>query len=84
MASGSYITPIYSRSQSEVQGDLHKSFKTVGLCEASKETIFTQLLQLHVALSRRRSKDGIKMLRNLEKKVIRNIVFEEEDACMKT
>ncbi|GFV25972.1 hypothetical protein TNCV_2693381 [Trichonephila clavipes] len=24
MASGSYMTPIYSRSQSEVQGDLHK------------------------------------------------------------
>ncbi|GFS98954.1 hypothetical protein TNCV_3896441 [Trichonephila clavipes] len=23
MASGSYMTPIYSRSQSEVQGDLH-------------------------------------------------------------
>ncbi|GFV08378.1 hypothetical protein TNCV_328121 [Trichonephila clavipes] len=26
MASGSYMTPIYSRSQSEVQGDLHKLF----------------------------------------------------------
>ncbi|GFV99253.1 hypothetical protein TNCV_1512251 [Trichonephila clavipes] len=24
MATGSYLTPIYSRSQSEVQGDLHK------------------------------------------------------------
>ncbi|GFW90976.1 hypothetical protein TNCV_1758501 [Trichonephila clavipes] len=24
MATGSYMTPIYSRSQSEVQGDLHK------------------------------------------------------------
>ncbi|GFU47454.1 hypothetical protein TNCV_4217731 [Trichonephila clavipes] len=24
MASGSYMTPIYSRSQNEVQGDLHK------------------------------------------------------------
>ncbi|GFV56742.1 hypothetical protein TNCV_2539441 [Trichonephila clavipes] len=24
MATGSYTTPIYSRSQSEVQGDLHK------------------------------------------------------------
>ncbi|GFX71660.1 hypothetical protein TNCV_2696481 [Trichonephila clavipes] len=25
MATGSYLTPTYSRSQSEVQGDLHKS-----------------------------------------------------------
>ncbi|GFT18546.1 hypothetical protein TNCV_176501 [Trichonephila clavipes] len=25
MATGSYMTPIYSRSQSEVQGDLHNS-----------------------------------------------------------
>ncbi|GFW78726.1 hypothetical protein TNCV_4261491 [Trichonephila clavipes] len=24
MATGSYMTPIYSRSQSEIQGDLHK------------------------------------------------------------
>ncbi|GFV33698.1 hypothetical protein TNCV_4568131 [Trichonephila clavipes] len=24
MATGSYLNPIYSRSQSEVQGDLHK------------------------------------------------------------
>ncbi|GFX77239.1 uncharacterized protein TNCV_5063721 [Trichonephila clavipes] len=24
MATGSYMTPIYSRSQSEVQGDLHR------------------------------------------------------------
>ncbi|GFX22707.1 hypothetical protein TNCV_2994401 [Trichonephila clavipes] len=28
MATGSYMTPIYSRSQSEVQGDLHKSQRT--------------------------------------------------------
>ncbi|GFW68757.1 hypothetical protein TNCV_3639721 [Trichonephila clavipes] len=27
MATGSYMTPIYSRSQSEVQGDLHNFFK---------------------------------------------------------
>ncbi|GFW45939.1 hypothetical protein TNCV_4496581 [Trichonephila clavipes] len=27
MATGSYLTPIYSRSQSEVQGDLHKCSK---------------------------------------------------------
>ncbi|GFW29942.1 hypothetical protein TNCV_4999821 [Trichonephila clavipes] len=26
MATGSYMTPTYSRSQSEVQGDLHKYF----------------------------------------------------------
>ncbi|GFX05421.1 hypothetical protein TNCV_1007431 [Trichonephila clavipes] len=33
MATGSYMTPIYSRSQSEVQGDLHKytSGKVTGI-----------------------------------------------------
>ncbi|GFT10240.1 hypothetical protein TNCV_3735111 [Trichonephila clavipes] len=29
MATGSYLTPTYSRSQSEVQGDLHKSSSVI-------------------------------------------------------
>ncbi|GFX16781.1 hypothetical protein TNCV_2517611 [Trichonephila clavipes] len=29
MATGSYLTPIYSRSQSEVQGDLHKTCRYI-------------------------------------------------------
>ncbi|GFX84731.1 hypothetical protein TNCV_725381 [Trichonephila clavipes] len=29
MATGSYMTPIYSRSQSEVQGDLHKRINII-------------------------------------------------------
>ncbi|GFU29534.1 hypothetical protein TNCV_1414431 [Trichonephila clavipes] len=53
-----------------------QSFQNLGVCVTSKETIFT-LGQLHVALSRCRRNDEIKIQYNLEEKMIRNAVFEQ-------
>ncbi|GFV54068.1 hypothetical protein TNCV_1071911 [Trichonephila clavipes] len=53
MASGSYMTPIYSRSQSEVQGDLHNCgtpFESALLCASRKSSdgeYSRQLQSLH-------------------------------------
>ncbi|GFV95908.1 protein GVQW3 [Trichonephila clavipes] len=45
MATGSYLTPIYSRSQSEVQGDLHTVLKKLG--HYATET-FAKLQQAYI------------------------------------
>lgn len=53
-----------------------QSFEKVGLCVTSDETIFTHG-QLYVALSRCKSRAGIKIQCSLPQKVIKNIVFDE-------
>ncbi|GFU68011.1 hypothetical protein TNCV_2823541 [Trichonephila clavipes] len=47
MATGSYLTPTYSRSQSEVQGDLHKTD-----WNCTRKSIFTCFAQMSDRLPR--------------------------------
>ncbi|GFW36988.1 hypothetical protein TNCV_5018861 [Trichonephila clavipes] len=37
MATGSYLTPIYSRSQSEIQGDLHNFLDSISIVDSFRE-----------------------------------------------
>ncbi|GFW30746.1 hypothetical protein TNCV_4088661 [Trichonephila clavipes] len=56
MATGSYLTPIYSRSQNEIQGDLHKfltgyiaanTFAQLCLFVAGDDLLFGMTTHIH-------------------------------------
>ncbi|GFW07226.1 hypothetical protein TNCV_3694191 [Trichonephila clavipes] len=50
MATGSYLTPNYSRSQSEIQGDLHNS-PSGFLTQENNSSDFSQVLELFNTIS---------------------------------